>query len=353
MFDVVDSILLAFGLKIIQRSRIIKIINLLCLNFVIIDCCYHLIYDWLIPNNVIFSLKAGFVLHIVSFFVVHHRFRTNRIRLRRLYESINRRNVVPLKVMLILIGFYLMASILNIGVYFIGIFVNGIYLSPEMAYLMGESTSLGFKIIYIVRHLYFSFVRDNWNQIVILPFVYFTVAIEIDQQRYLKDHPLTSFGNKPKIHDLLSHKKSSDKMRAIVEHIFTFSHLVIAFVIFMATTADIVYIVRAKLPLSYIAIVATRTTVRIVNLFVTVLIVNHYRTSTIILIHDMIGNAIKEYRLIGQFDVCLVDGFQRQMTSSVDYTGGGLYKLDRSFVLSYLGGLISFTIIFLQLSGIN
>ena len=346
MFDYIDYTLILCGCKLFINSTISKVVNNVFFAYYILDTLYTLIGMFKIFTLGDISHFIEYLVFVASGLVTVLLLRKKRAAILSLANEIKRFETPVIKrklrhLSLILSVSHWMLTTSAISTHSMMSYGNLAKQVGLIDYCDSGRCSILIQSIAINRLLFYIFVREQFMKMSSMVYCYHAYAIELITQDGINFQDIHKMVD---IRDLVSFNTRMNNLRTkfnAIYNIFPFINYSYLFLGMAGMISDCSKSPIDLVSISYIAMFGQHVIVQLVM----TLTINRQIKSTM----SVVDRKFHEISHMTN-NFALLVYLKSELSTFVDYTAADLFSLKNEFILSFVGGLVSFTVMFLQLS---
>ena len=360
MFKLIDNYLYLFGAKVVVNSWKVRNINNLLLIVYLYDVIMTIVSHGSFQQKQIFmglSFYSFLIIAILNHLIFRSK-RTNIVELLKCIESFKSKSVRQqmLKVTKLLLIVHSIFTF-SLSYIFIDLVKNGIsqHFRRELLnyYWWTNDISPIYQLLYYIRTVYAIIGRDHWINMTALPFAYYTISIELIKQDMLKFYMQQKSMDAKVLKQILIISRHVEHAKSTMNQLFGPFPLMWLSYLFLGETGAIQFIylsIQTEQHLWLTLIKAIFFGKQIVFVFGVICLINHHISNSHQLCEQLSTRLYAQMSLTNPIQSNLITCLANQLQKSINYSACGLFDLNESLLLSFAAGLISFTVMFLQIS---
>ena len=344
MFFLIDSILMSFGcsLTLSNRSILYKVINIFLGVWLTLDNIHFVAGRLYKPSHSLTTnLRAiSFITGVVTtqVLLILRRRKIGRLLTKLITLTDTTTQQYLKKLSIALIAHYILSLIRGIG-FTLSIVTNDNVLERSVRgfFFWSDQVGNGHKILFPVTRLFKGLVRDQWNHIGLTLYVYIAISIEKLAHRRMEMELATN--ELKDMIDILIIKQKFDSMRGDFEQLFNLLPLIWFSWVFQGSSE--VFTIKGNLKTWFFLDLGQN----LISLFGAIFFINYHRNRC----HQLNQRIFYKFANKWKFNtISNIQLIKTQLISNVEYTALGLFRLDNGLLLSFISGLVTFTVMALQ-----
>ena len=336
MFQFMDSLLVLYGARVRLNLKVVKVVNFIFRAFFVIFFSNQLFNSWkrifepirsstllvkiAIDVDLIYGLLTQYLLIKRRHFV-----QTHLDQVFQLSNCSTRSKLFKMEVILFLVNWLIAASSI------VSVFYR----------FIDDNRNLDtIETIEVLARLYIALVAEQWINASAFPYLYLATSIELIKQvgiQHVRLDPL----------QLIAVVRNCNRMKEKFESRFRMFPFLWYSYLFLGATGTLANRHVTSNATSVIAISFYVVFLsRLIFIFALTWMINEQMSKT----QKLIENKMAELINSNKFKWSTLNFVQSQVTKNVTYTAIGLFELNSGIILSFASGLVTFTVMFLQLS---
>ena len=365
MFVLIDYVLLTFGVMVYTEHRYLRALNYLFRYLYFISLVYELFISF---KNGLSGAKLNMLFEYYVYFFLAI---SSQILVARKANSIRQLNTYLMQIADIevkqklrryafcLFMFHWFCTTLGIVAWFYNIVAHGLEarLENNRGYFFWIADfRLGLAVCVIMRNLIAGIAREQWIHNSAIVYIYFAVAIELIKHRSMSrlliednDEHHNNHYHEKQLKKLIVIKRYFDRLKMEFESIFSVFPLMWFSYLFIGASGNIAYSAQNLQDPEMYAFLALFVRNLLVS-FVIVFLINSFDYTNQVLCFDKCSTLFNELSNARNDEIAAITATQIELGRQIAYTGGGLFQLTSGFILSFVSGLVTFTVMFVQMS---
>lgn len=362
MFQYIDSYLLVFGVKVYRNHWIVKVIN----NLFFVLYAYDIVAtNWIAivkpDEKMTFWSRSSYSLYLLSSLFTQLLMRSKRTRIIKLVDKVNRMMTKGVRRRLLFavalaVSMQLVSIIGSLYFWYSRViaegFERGIPRDMLQFYWWTDIYTRPYKLIMMFFYGYRAIARDQWALMSSLVYCYFAVAIEISKQNILAAFKQYRKYNAANIKESLQTLRHVDQLKRKFNDIFNVFPLLSFGFLFISMAGYIQLVVTLyRASTSFLVSLAyiVGFTKDLVLLFAVNCIVTRYTDHTSTICDSLTSRLYDRVSTTDPNQSHMTSLLLHELQTRIPYDAAGLFTLDRSMFLGFVGGVVSFTVMILQL----
>ena len=345
MFWTIDVMLMTFGcsINLTTKSNLFLIINWIFRLWLILDTIHHLIVKLHKPSHMFtgimedISFTTAIIVTQVILTMKHFKIRHMLRKITSRVDVYTQQYLTILSILLVIR--YSFSLMVGFGYTLTILTNNALYEKSIRNYLfwVNEYTSLH-RAIFTAMRWFKGLCRDLWFLIGLTIYVYIAVAIErLTYQRMEFGLRANSLDD---MHQLLHIKQRIVVMKEEFEGTFNLLPLIWLNYIFQSATGTFATHGDVK---TWFLVELVQS---LITVFGAIFFINYNRNRC----HQLNRRILIRFLNKWNLNTCPnIEYIKSELLFDIEYTAFGLFKLDNGLILSFMSGLVTFTVMFLQM----